>query len=265
MSAMDYSTPARFQCGVLPRISKFASLPSMPPARDVLGVLSEDECDEILAAEDNRPDWSPSVPWTFAQDYNSCAAESYTGLFQTLRAAFGEPFVQLNPLPLYALCNRGRDRGAPLDKIELAAQEHGLIPEKVWPYSKGWSRKPPASAWDAAQDYRTGELLDLDNTSDEAFWTDIRTALCRRDGLIHFGYYVDDDPRAGHAVFGTSLLPRKSKSDPWIVTFKNSWSATWGENGFGAIPLRKIQRVFGGAIVRAPRTSTAPADPSTAT
>ena len=76
-------------------------------------------------------------------------------------------------------------------------------------------------------------------------WCDIETndefgtALLKGWPVV-FGYRPSR--RSGHAVYATRLF-REGRN--WMIDWHNSWDKTWGDNGFGIMPLSRVSWGFG--------------------
>ena len=163
--------------------------------------------------------------------YGSCATESTAGATKLSRAASNRPYVQLNPLSIYAFTSGGVDRGSNIDRNLEHARDIGILPEDVWPRSKGFRTKPPQELLDRhASRFRIDEFWDCGSVDD------VRTSLV-------LGFPVSFGWR-GHSCV---LIALKDMNTAYYL---NSWGADWGDNGVGTISLRSINFGYGAFAVR---------------
>jgi len=164
----------------------------------------------------------------------SCATESTTGSVQLIREFNGREFVKLNPLSLYAFThasNRGGGGGSSIDSNLARARDEGILPESVWPRSKGWHEKPPQDLMEEhAAKYRIDEFWDVGNISE------VRTALLAQLPVV-FGW-------RGHSCCLVELISMEE------AIYLNSWGSDWGDDGLGRIKLSDIDFRYGAFAVR---------------
>ena len=164
--------------------------------------------------------------WTFDQNgITSCAAESgYAGkgacdMRQDL------PMVFTNPLFAFHTTSGGVDRGSVIGDNVEHMQTEGCCPEEVWPRYKGFREEPSTEAKRIAKFFKLGPVF-FGETVDEFV-----SALA--EGYNAAGGYN------GHAVMFLRYLGRM------LAEFKNSWAASWGDNGFGSLPINDLHIPYG--------------------
>lgn len=160
----------------------------------------------------------------------SCATESTTQGEMIAREFGNQPFELLNPWFIYHHTSGGRDRGSNIDSNLVFARDKGIVPESVWPRSKGFRAKPTAAAYEAALKYRIEEFFDITSVEE------VGTALLSGMAVV-FGW-------SGHSCIMTSL---KSET---TAEYANSWAPTWGDKGFGTIRLASINWSYGAFAIR---------------
>ena len=154
----------------------------------------------------------------------SCAAEAATKGVMTRAVYDGYYPVLLNPLSIYAHTSGGRDQGSSIGEnlrfIQYDRKKaRGILPESVWPRSKGWRAKPPEEYYHSHGNLHiVSEAYDLTSTDE------VRTALVQPEPVL-FG-------ARGHAQLLLGLLDRDT------ALCLNSWNPTWGPNGDGTHPYK---------------------------
>jgi len=258
----------------------------LPVIRDVMDVIPESDWLDIIR-DPNKPECSSLAWYTNDQNGNgSCASEAANKGTEVVREASGREKVAFNPLFTYHTVSGGRDSGSSLDDNVAFVKEYGCCPESVYPRSKGFRAKPPEEAYAAAENYKADEIYDVDNSSSTVFKQEFGSALL-------YGYPVDFGI-PGHSILATELVeedpsnpymsqcanmvqayidscrrkagfPRYPKQDMddlpkgvmdnVFIKYKNSWG-DWGDNGFGYVKFRSVQRSYGAFVWRTARAES---------
>ena len=235
----DLLLPPGFGTGCLPRKSQYGSLACAAPLADRMDVIKQADWDDFLTEMEEPVDLKPFSTFTYNQaSWNSCAAESVTGACNTISEANGKTFELLNPWSMYAYTSGGRDAGSYIDENATWLATNGILPDSVWQrYNENgrvvnpWNKKPPMSLFEE-HGRKMREWCDID-TDDE-----FGTALLSGRPVV-FGYKIG---RGGHAVYATRLF-RQGRN--WMIEWHNSWDVTWGNKGFGVMPLSNVSSGFG--------------------
>lgn len=215
--------------GCLPRATRFGTCcDKLEDRMDV--ITSEDTLRSLIGTVGLRPRLD-TVGVYDQNGFGSCATESTTASWKLSSAESNRDFIELNPLSIYHFTSGGSDRGSNIDRNLEYARDVGILPESVWPRSKGFRAKIPQSLIDDhAGKYRIREFWDC-GTIDE-----VRTSLALGFPVV-FGW-------RSHSC---CLIELKNMSTAYYL---NSWGADWGDNGVGEIALRSINFGYGAFSVR---------------
>jgi hypothetical protein len=185
-----------------------------------------------------------------------CASSaSETALTVSMQMA-GMPDPRLSAGDLYRRVSGGRDQGSlPEDNLEELLKE-GIATTATVPYLD-WRNNPPGASEERARNRGTEAWLCP--TVDHVASALLSGFPC----LIGYWHHANDEPnaegwmlrpsgrRGGHAVCAIGLARSGSL---WGVKFLNSWGRRWGVNGYGVLPLPRVEegcRVFSAWALRA--------------
>jgi len=208
----------------------------------------------VMAGPDGSPDPIPQADWKpvdlsplvlSIEDQNGvgmCAASGTANTASISRAIAGLGYVKLSAGDLYNRVCGGTDRGSlPEDCLSELLNE-GIAPVSVNPYLS-W-RSTRATAADRAP-FKGLEAWRCPTASHVA--TALQMGFPVLIGYLHHDRdEVDRDgwlsnPRGGaggHAVCAVGLVQRNGQ---WGIKYENSWTAQWGVNGFGILPLARVE------------------------
>jgi hypothetical protein len=140
------------------------------------------------------------------------------------------------------------DSGAVLrDAIEVVATR-GAVAEDVWPFRQGEVNAKPPMKVEVAERYRITRYQLLRNVPE------LKAALLRTGpvvgGFLAYGETFGGDnsglaamPKPGEVSFGSHAVCFVGFDDrTQRLKFKNSWTAKWGENGYGYLPYEYANR-----------------------
>ncbi len=200
-----------------------------PLASERIKIIPRSEWRDRIAAP-SYTGLRPSVPVILDQDgVGSCATEDTAQMIMTDGSFNGREFVQLNPWFIYQETSGGRDGGSSIDENLRFVRKYGCAPERVWPRSNGWRKKPSEEAYEAAKEFKILEFFDIRNTEE------LGSALL-------LGYPVAYG-RRGHAIMATELIGDNE------IEYVNSWG-NWGDEGFGRDKLSGVNFNYGAWAIR---------------
>lgn len=224
-----FTVPPQKKTGCLPRASKPGEW--FPLASERVETISRSEWPSLIDSNRN----SPLIWDIFDQDgVGSCASEASTQAVCACRELQGQERVPLNPWFVYHHVSGGVDRGSSIDENLRFIRDKGVASREVWPRNKGWRSSPSSEAYEDAKEYRIEEAYDVQNTDE--------LVSCLFKGFpVVFGYRPGG---GGHAVLAVDLESLQA------LIFANSWDESWGDQGFGELPLSRIDWRFGAWAVR---------------
>ena len=162
--------------------------------------------------------------------------------------------IELSPRYLYALCKKNDDApGADGTYPRVAMKmllKYGVSLESYWPYHPHQKDKPKSGAGKSAKTYRIKAYARLSSLDEMK-----RSLLVNGPflaGVEVFASWFTD------RVSKTGVIPLPKKNDALegghaicimgyddskkILKFKNSWSAGWGDRGYGYMKYEYIER-----------------------
>jgi hypothetical protein len=126
-------------------------------------------------------------------------------------------------------------------------EKTGVCQEKFWPYSPHQKDQPKAGAKKNAQKFRImtyARILSLNEL--RLSLTSIGPVVLGIEvfkGMINAKAGLVPLPKAGETSLGGHAICAVGYDDEKkLVKFKNSWSAKWGQKGFGYLPYTYIEQ-----------------------
>jgi C1A family cysteine protease len=168
---------------------------------------------------------------------------------------FSEKFLYYVTRVNVAKWSANEDSGAYLRDTMKAMVQYGIALENSFPYLKpgqtecSYSDVPDASVYTEAKNYQVTKYATITNNSKQQLLTDLKTLLQSGysfiGGVICYENFFNDNngliplPR-GNIIGGHALLFVGYDDSKEIFKFKNSWSLSWGDKGYGYLPYHYV-------------------------
>ncbi len=201
----------------------------------------------------------------------SCTAHAGVGMLEYFERKLNGRHIDGSRRFLYkvtrALAQLEGDSGAFLRTTMGAMVLFGIPPEEHWPYSEAeYDEDPPAFCYAFAQNYQAAKYYRLDPPRIdrpailEAVKTHLASQLPAMFGFTVYGSIsqAGDDGRipfpgpgdkvaGGHAVMAVGYddsmtVPGTGGETKGAILIRNSWSADWGEDGYGWLPYEYVSQ-----------------------
>lgn len=157
-----------------------------------------------------------------------CWIFAVVGAIEALRARQGLPYVELSAASAGSKITGFRSRGGMgMEGIEFT-QEHGVVPTKLWPECKLNRDYDTAENWKEAEQFKLAQWQDVPDRDVAATMTCLLHRIPVAVGLNHWSHeiYYCDPVSLGNGKYG--------------FRFRNSWSSSYGENGFSILTGSKM-------------------------
>jgi C1A family cysteine protease len=183
---------------------------------------------------------------------NSCSANAIAAALRYLELKEGRPDVS-SPSRLFIYYNErvlagavGTNSPVPLRDGFRTIAKIGACPEDLWPYLVRRFRRHPASrCYDISQLHRAIAYYRIRRAVSQF-------RACLAEGFPFVMALAVHQSMMGRQVRRTGIVPLPTRRDPVrgghavlavgydharrLVTFRNSWSAAWGDRGYGYLP-----------------------------
>lgn len=163
------------------------------------------------------------------QQTNFCWMNAPTQAVEACRVIAGDQHIELSPASGACLVTNYRNVGGwATDAIKLI-HETGLVPAKMWAPNAIDRRLDTPESRQERQYHRLSEWVDLPRRNDDHFMTQL---ILGRPVCIGLDFW-------GHEVLAMDpfLFPDLRYGTWFGYRFWNSWDVTWGQQGFGILPL----------------------------
>ena len=162
--------------------------------------------------------------------------------------------IKLSPRYLYSLCKKfdgAPDEEGTYPRIAMKILlNYGTCPEKLWPYKPFQKDAPKKDADKKAKIYRIKAYARIKSVIEMKrslaingpFIAGVRvfsnwfTKKVAKSGIISMPK-PDDQLQGGHAICIVGYDDNKK-----IFKFKNSWSKSWADNGYGYLPYQYLSK-----------------------
>ena len=181
----------------------------------------------------------------------SCTAQALIGALEYLEIQANAPFADLSRLFVYynERPDPTVDSGAQIRDGIKSLAKIGVCREDLWPYAiDQFAVKPPDACYLAAGNHVITQYTRLNTLNDMKSclamgypfvfgWKVYQSAMTdkvKASGDIPMPGFWErhfTQPLGGHAVLGCGFDDKTKK-----IMFKNSWSTSWGDSGFGYLP-----------------------------
>jgi C1A family cysteine protease len=226
--------------------------PSLPDHRDWKYQASPDPA-ALPASVDLKP-WC--APVEDQGELGSCTAFAIGGALEYLQNKEGLGHFTPSHLFIYWYersreGTTGSDSGAMIRDGIYVVGHRGVYPEEYWPYDPAKYAEQPPTAWeekvqkDVFKTYwsvgqsATGMKSCLAEGYPFVFGVSCYDSFLS-DEVAQTGVVPMPDPseqlQGGHAILAVGYDSAASR-----VTFRNSWSSGWGDQGYGTIPFEYLE------------------------
>ncbi len=193
------------------------------------------------------------------QQLGTCVANSTLEAIGFLYLREGHPDPVLSRLWAYALCRKGEgtplseDSGCQIRDMMSTLAAYGAPPESHYPYIEAkFADEPPADLYPMAAQhkvlyyYRCPNLLTIKASIAQGYPVVFGVSVpenmmsdeCARTGRVKYPS-AREGFEGGHAILGIAYNDSTQE-----VAFQNSWSAGWGERGYGYLPYAMFNDGF---------------------
>jgi len=251
-----------------------------PEVRSILAASGSKTLQSLASTDNGGGDVPASVdlreyfsPVEDQGQLGSCTANAACGMMEYYQRRACGKFVDMSRLFVYKVTRQylglTGDTGAYLRSVMGALALFGSPPEKYWPYDvKKFEADPPAFAFAFAQNYQALTYFRLDPANqpgDQTIDTVKKHLAAGVPAIFGFTVYAtirspkkagdipfpakNETVLGGHAIVAagyddarTVTNPSDGKTQTGAFLIRNSWGASWGEQGYGWLPYEYVRQ-----------------------
>lgn len=141
------------------------------------------------------------------------------------------------------------DSGAYLRDVLTAMVKYGVCVENLCPYSRNLAAKPTALAYRDGLNYQVVKYATIPTSNPTQALTDLKSLLSNGQvfvgGVLCFSNFFNSvggliPKPVGNIIGGHALLFVGYDDVKKVFKFKNSWSPSWGDKGYGYLPYEYL-------------------------
>jgi len=202
----------------------------------------------------NKIDWTPQMsPVRDQGQEGTCVGfAATTGMKEYQEKADYQKLIILSPRFLYSECKKidgmpPQEEGTTIRAAMSVLNSKGVCQEKFWPYQPLKKNKPLSGASSNAKKFRIltyARILNLDELC-MSLATKGPAVLGIKvfPGIFKTKSGILPLPKKGeYSVGGHAICAVGYDNKKQLVKFKNSWSAKWGDRGYGYIPFEYVRK-----------------------
>ena len=238
---------------IVSRNKRYGWIPDIPDFRDFKFKTADHILKTLPPAVDLR---NPKLPIFNQLQLGSCSGQAIAAahMFDQLKQNFSNVFI---PSRLFIYYNErymeghvGEDSGAQIRDGVKSINSQGVCPETDWAYDiSKFTQKPPDNCYKEAVEYESVQYERVAQTEEElkgclasgfpfvfgfAVYESFESQEVARTGIVPMPS-TKEKMLGGHAVIAMSYSDADKR-----FTIQNSWSNSWGQNGFFTIPYEYL-------------------------
>lgn len=165
----------------------------------------------------------------------SCASNAALAVFELVMAFMGgvENWVEMSAMSLYKRVGQNAQSGSTINDNLRELVANGALPVDSPENRARFQHTHPATGFGVPLPpgwIKTGNLFLMVEWFDVATWDGLLSALLYKMPVLY--------GRAGHAICGVDPV---LKDGAEFIKYQNSWSAQWGDRGFGLDSRRAVE------------------------
>lgn len=162
-----------------------------------------------------------------------------------------------SPAFIYNQINGGRDNGSSISDAMALMVSKGAVPWEVMPYDqKNYTKQPTQQMYQAALKYKAKEFQRVRYNEPEEVKSQLAkgrpvvVGILISEGFYELGKQVyNESTTRGQNLGGHAITLIGYDDSRQVFKFQNSWSKSWGDNGYGYISYKYLAKVCRSAFV----------------